>query len=122
MKYNIYLFLINFIISILLALTSSNFLLTFINSIFTIGMIYLLFGLLSFIWAKGFFDITLFSFKKIASFSSKNKTYEDENENFENTTLQEYVNREKNVYGTNYLLINGFLTSIISLVISLFMI
>ena len=49
---------------------SNNF--AFINCAFIIGMFYFLAGSLCYVWEKGFFNITLFSFKKINNEIQKN--------------------------------------------------
>lgn len=97
--------------------SSSRF--NFINASFIIGMFYLIFGILSFVYEKGFFNITLYSFNKASlNYKKKRGIIVDEEE----LTLEQYINRDKSFFLTNPLLWCGALFSIVSIIISFSMI
>ena len=92
---------------------SNNF--AFINCAFIIGMFYFLAGSLCYVWEKGFFNITLFSFNKINKEIQKRRgllTYDY------NVTLDDYVYRKNKFFLTNNLLICGGLISSLCIIIS----
>ncbi len=87
----------------------------FLNCSFTIGMIYLLFGALCFIWEKGFFNITLFSFNKINKQLQKKRGILLEETDL---TLDDYIYKKNNFSYTSSLLYSGFIISILTTIIS----
>ncbi|RDY25459.1 DUF3899 domain-containing protein [Romboutsia weinsteinii] len=88
---------------------------SFINSSFTIGMLYLLCGILCFVWEKGFFNIALFSFNKIAQQLQKRKgVLIDET----SITIEDYANRENSFIYTVPLLSSGLIISSLTTLIS----
>lgn len=91
----------------------------FLNCSFIIGMIYLLFGGLCFIWEKGFFDITLFSFNKLAQQLNKKKGALVEEPNIE---IEDYVFKENSFYYTSHLVLSGFIISILTTIVSFYLI
>ncbi len=110
---------INLIVSTFYSLiinTGSDF--NFINSSFIIGMIYLLMGMFSFVYEKGFFNITMYSFSKISKDYKRKKGILVE----EQASLEDFVNRDNNIFLTTPLLWCGALTSIICIIISFIMI
>lgn len=115
MKNTFKLLAINAIISLLYSIINKFSAYSFLNCAFIVGMIYLLFGLLCFVWEKGFFNITLFSFNKLSQEFQRRKGVLAEDINM---TIEDYVNRENNFYLTNSLLISGFLISVITIGIS----
>lgn len=116
MKYSYYLLAINLLISFfydIISKNSSNF--AFINCAFIIGMFYFLAGSLCYVWEKGFFNITLFSFKKINNEIQKRKILSTDEYN---VTLDDYVYRKNNFFLTSNLLICGGLISSLCIIIS----
>lgn len=88
---------------------------SFINCVFTIGMIYFLFGSMCFIWEKGFFNITIYAFNKLGQQLQRRKgTLCNDND----ITIDDYTHRENNFFLTNNLLLCGLIISSVSLVIS----
>ncbi|MGL5312728.1 MAG: DUF3899 domain-containing protein [Peptostreptococcaceae bacterium] len=88
---------------------------SFINCLFIIGMIYFLFGALCFVWERGFFNITIFSFNKINHQIQKRRGVLT---NDADVTLDDYVNRTNSFYLTNSLLSCGGFISIASIFVS----
>lgn len=115
MKNTFQLLAINAIISLLYSIINKFSAYSFLNCAFIVGMIYFLFGLLCFVWEKGFFNITLFSFNKLSQEFQKRKGVLTEDINM---TIEDYVNRENSFYLTNSLLISGLLISAITIGIS----
>lgn len=88
---------------------------SFLNSSFIIGMIYLLCGVLCFVWEKGFFNITLFSFNKISQqFNKKRGLLLEES----NLTLDSYIYKENSFSYTSSLIYSGLIISILTTIIS----
>lgn len=88
---------------------------SFINCAFTIGMFYLLFGVLCFVWEKGFFNIALFSFNKVAQQINKRKgILEDE----PNIKLEDYAHKENHFNYTTSLLSSGIFISSLTTIVS----
>ncbi len=87
----------------------------FLNCSFTIGMIYLLFGALCFIWEKGFFNITLFSFNKMNQQLQKKRGILLEKTDL---TLDDYIYKENSFSYTSSLLYSGFIISMLTTIIS----
>ena len=77
---------------------SNNF--AFINFSFIIGMFYFLASSLCYVWEKGFFNITLFSFKKINNEIQKRKGLLTDDDN---VTLEDYVYRKNKFFLTSNL-------------------
>lgn len=116
MKYSLSLIAINFFISFfynIISKTSNSY--DFINCSFVIGMFYLLFGLLSYVWEKGFFNITLYSFKKINNQIQKRKGLLT---NEYSISLDDYIYKENKFFLTSNLLICGSIISILCIIIS----
>ncbi|MGL6108110.1 DUF3899 domain-containing protein [Romboutsia sp.] len=88
---------------------------SFINSVFFIGMIYLLFGALCFVWERGFFNVTIFSFNKINQQIQKKRGVLTEDTNL---TLDDYICRTNHFYLTNSLLCCGAFISFVSIIVS----
>lgn len=88
---------------------------SFINCSFTIGMFYLMFGILCYVWEKGFFNITLFSFNKIAQQIQKKRGVLVDDPNI---SLDEYLTKENYFSYTKVLLISGLLISSITTILS----
>lgn len=88
---------------------------SFLNCSFTIGMIYLLFGALCFIWEKGFFNITLFSFNKTHQQFQKRRGILLEEKDL---NLDDYIYKENSFLYTSSLLSSGFIISILTTIIS----
>ncbi|RDY23078.1 DUF3899 domain-containing protein [Romboutsia maritimum] len=82
-------------------------------------MIYLLFGAFCFIWQKGFFDITIFSFNKLNQHVQKrNKISSFE----QDISIEDYIGEKENFFLTSSLLISGMLISLTSITLSFFII
>lgn len=115
MKFSFLLLAINILISFLYNLVSKHNSFGFINCSFTIGMIYFLSGSLFYVWEKGFFNITLFSFKKIHIQMQKRRglIFDDYNIN-----LDDYLYRKNNFFLTKYLLSCGSTISCLCIIIS----
>ena len=80
------------------------------NCAFIIGMFYFLAGSLCYVWEKGFFNITLFSFKKINNEIQKRKGLLTDDDN---VTLKDYVYRKNKFFLTSNLLsCGGFISSL----------
>lgn len=94
---------------------SSNF--AFINCSFIIGMFYFLAGALCYVWEKGFFNITLFSFNKINKEIQKRKGFLIDEYN---VTLDDYIYKKNKFFLTNNLLICGGLISSLCIIISFY--
>ena len=110
---------INLIISTFYSLiinTNDSF--SFINASFFVGMIYLLMGLFCFVYEKGFFNITMYSFSKISQDYKKRRGILVE----EQASFEDYISRDNSFFLTNPLLWCGTFTSIICIVISFIMI
>jgi hypothetical protein len=87
----------------------------FINSSFTIGMLYLGVGILLYVGEKGFFNLTLYSFNKLFQNSNKNKMlFEGES----NIKLEDYLNKKIEFSNTNSLLSSGICISSITFILS----
>lgn len=116
MKFFLILLAINLLISFfydVISKNSNNF--AFINCAFIIGMLYFLVGSLCYVWEKGFFNITLFSFKKINNEIQKRKcllTYDD------SISLEDYVYRKNKFFLTSNLLSCGGFISSLCIIIS----
>lgn len=115
MKSTFQLLAINAIISLFYAIINKFSPYSFINCAFMVGMVYFLFGLLCFVWEKGFFNITLFSFNKLSNEFQRRKGILPEDSDI---TIEEYVHRENNFFLTNSLLTSGLLISVITIGIS----
>lgn len=92
---------------------SNNF--AFINCAFIIGMLYFLAGSLCYVWEKGFFNITLFSFNKINKEIQKRRGLLTDDYN---VTLDDYVYKKNKFFLTSSLLICGGLISSLCIIIS----
>ena len=92
---------------------SHNF--AFINCAFIIGMFYFLAGLLCYVWEKGFFNITLFSFNKISQQIQKRRGLLTDDCN---VTLDDYVYRKNKFFLKNSLLTCGGLISSLCIIVS----
>lgn len=115
MKNIIHLLAIDAIVSIIYSILNNFSTYSFLNCAFIVGMIYFLFGLLCFVWEKGFFDITFFSFNKLSQqFQRKKGMLPDDS----NITIEDYICRENSFHLTSSLLISGLLISIASIGIS----
>lgn len=87
---------------------------SFINCFFIIGMAYFLFGSLCFVFEKGFFNITLFSFNKLSHQIQKRMgVLSDETD----ISLDEYLSRSNHFNFTRSLLVSGGLISLTSILI-----
>ncbi|WP_042275910.1 DUF3899 domain-containing protein [[Clostridium] dakarense] len=115
MKNVLHLLAIDAIVSILYSIINKFSTYSFLNCAFIVGMIYFLFGLLCFVWEKGFFNITLFSFNKISQQFQRRKGILPEDNNI---TIEDYICRQNSFHLTNSLLISGLLISITSIGIS----
>lgn len=104
----------DFIISLLYYIIRHFDKFSFINCFFIIGMTYFLFGSLCFVFEKGFFNITLFSFNKLNhQIQKKMGVLSDEDD----ITLDEYLSRSYHFNFTKNLLISGGLISLTSILI-----
>lgn len=92
---------------------SNNF--AFINCAFIIGMLYFLAGSLCYVWEKGFFNITLFSFNKINKEIQKRRGLLTDDYT---VTLDDYLYRKNKFFLTSNLLICGGLISSLCIIIS----
>ncbi len=109
MNYFFILVAINIILGALVTFISNdNNFIIFINSSFLISMLYLSVGLLCFVWEKGFFDITIYSFNKITRNFKKNALIDEEELSFE-----EFLQRENKFFLTKDLIRSGGLVSIL---------
>ena len=115
MKHFFTLLAFDFIISIFYTIIRGFSQFSFINCLFIIGMIYFLFGLLCFVWEKGFFNITIFSFNKINQKIQKKRGVLTEDTNL---TLDDYICKTNHFYLTNSLLLCGGIVSFVSIFIS----
>lgn len=80
-------------------------------------MTYLMFGGLCFVWEKGFFDITIFSFNKISQQIQKKKGILS---NDQDITIDDYISRDNSFKLTNHLLCSGTLVSIFCIIFSFY--
>lgn len=87
----------------------------FINCAFIIGMVYFLSGCLCYVWEKGFFNITLFSFSKISQEIQKRRGILTDDYNI---SLDDYVYRKNKFFLTSNLLICGGVVSILCIILS----
>jgi hypothetical protein len=88
---------------------------TFINSSFTIGMLYLGLGILLYVGEKGFFNLTLYSFNKLFQNSNKNKVlFEGESD----IKIEDYLNKKIEFSNTKFLLSSGICISTITFIVS----
>ena len=88
----------------------------FINSSFTIGMLYLGLGILLYVGEKGFFNLTLYSFNKLFQNSNKNKVlFEGES----NIKIEDYLNKKIEFSNTRFLLSSGICISTITFIVSI---
>ena len=78
-------------------------------------MIYFLFGCLCFVWERGFFNLTIYSFNKIQQEIQKKRGIIDDSDI---VTLDDYINKTNSFYLTNHLLICGTFISTLSTIIS----
>ncbi|MGL5345916.1 MAG: DUF3899 domain-containing protein [Peptostreptococcaceae bacterium] len=115
MKHFIALLASDILISLLYSIIRGFSEFSFINCLFFIGMIYFLAGILCYVWEKGFFNITLFSFNKInQQIQKKRGVLPDEPD----ITLEDYIDKVNYFYLTNSLLTCGGLITISSIFIS----
>ncbi|MEG2788270.1 MAG: DUF3899 domain-containing protein [Romboutsia sp.] len=115
MKYILKLISINAIFSIFYTIYVGFKRFAFLNCSFTIGMLYLLFGILCFIWEKGFFNITLFSFNKIFQQTQKRNCILVEESDL---NIEEFIYKKNSFIYTYHLLSSGFVISLITTIIS----
>ncbi|MGL4911281.1 MAG: DUF3899 domain-containing protein [Romboutsia sp.] len=115
MKHFSILLAFNLIFSTIYTMINSFNRFAFINCAFIIGMIYFLFGLMCFVWEKGFFNITIFAFNKLGGQLQKKRGVLCDDANI---TIDSYVHRKNSFYLTNSLLLSGTLISIVSIGIS----
>ena len=87
----------------------------FINCAFIIGMVYFLSGCLFYVWEKGFFNITLFSFNKISQQIQKRRGIKTEGSKI---TLDDYIYRKNKFFLTKSLLSSGGFVSTLCIFIS----
>lgn len=116
MKHFSILLAINLLISFfydIISKTSNTF--DFINCAFIIGMAYFLSGSLFYVWERGFFNITLFSFNKISKQIQKRRGLMTDDCNI---TLDDYIYRKNKFFLTNSLLICGGVVSTLCIILS----
>ena len=87
----------------------------FINCSFIIGMAYFLSGCLFYVWEKGFFNITLFSFNKISQQIQKRRGILTEGSKI---TLDDYIYRKNKFFLTKSLLSSGGFVSTLCIILS----
>ena len=87
----------------------------FINCAFIIGMVYFLSGCLCYVWEKGFFNITLFSFSKISQEIQKRRGILTDDHNI---SLDDYIFRKNKFFLTTNLLMCGGVVSILCIILS----
>ena len=87
----------------------------FINCAFIIGMVYFLSGCLCYVWEKGFFNITLFSFSKISQEIQKRRGVLTDDHNI---SLDDYIFRKNKFFLTTNLLMCGGVVSILCIILS----
>ena len=107
---------INLLISFfydMISKNSNNF--AFINCAFIIGMVYFLSGCLCYVWEKGFFNITLFSFSKISQEIQKRRGILTDDHNI---SLDDYIFRKNKFFLTTNLLMCGGVVSILCIILS----
>ncbi|MEG0842792.1 MAG: DUF3899 domain-containing protein [Romboutsia sp.] len=106
---------INLFFSLFYTFFSKFELFSFINCSFVIGMFYLMFGVLCFVWEKGFFNLTIFSFNRISqNIRKKRGLLIDEAD----ITIEDYISRENHFSHTTSLLTSGILISSITTFLS----
>ena len=115
MKHFFTLLSFNLVISIFYTIIQGFSSFSFINSFFIIGMIYFLFGCVCFVWERGFFNLTTYSFNKVQHQIHKSRGIIEDSDV---VTLDDYINRKNKFYLTNHLLICGAFISTLSIVIS----
>jgi len=115
LKFSFLLLAINLLISFFYNITFNHNSFAFINCSFTIGMIYFLSGSLFYVWEKGFFNITLFSFKKIHIETQKRRGLAL---NDYNINLDDYLYRKNKFFLTKHLLLCGGTISCLCIIIS----
>ncbi|MCR8746092.1 DUF3899 domain-containing protein [Romboutsia lituseburensis] len=115
MKHFLTLLAFDGIISTIYAIFSDFSKYSFLNCAFIIGMIYFLFGLMCFVWEKGFFNITIFAFNKLGQQLQKKRGVLCDDADI---TIDDFINRENNFFLTYNLLFSGLLISAISIGIS----
>lgn len=119
MKNSIILIAFNVIFSIFFSIFVGFRSFAFLNCSFIISMIYLLFGVLCFVWEKGFFNITLFSFNKLAQQLNKKRGILIEESNLQ---LSDYTYKENSFYYTSHLILCGSIMAIFITVVSFYLI
>ena len=93
MKHFFTLLSFNLVVSIFYAIIQGFSSFSFINSFFIIGMIYFLFGCLCFVWERGFFNLTTYSFNKVLHQIHKSRIIiEDSPERWKNS---KFLNQRK---------------------------
>lgn len=115
MKYNFFIFAINVLISIIYMIIKNEFyLIDFINSSFVIGTICFLVGLSCFVYENGFFNLTIYGFKKLKKITKK-----DPYETFEYENLEESLYKKNNTFFlTKNLIFTGGLISSVCIIAS----
>ena len=115
MKHFFKLLAFNIIISIIYTIVRGFTPFSFINCLFIIGMVYFLFGSLCFVWEKGFFNITTYSFNKINQQIQKKRGVLL---NDDDITLDDYMCRSNSFYLTKSLILCGGFISTFSIIVS----
>lgn len=115
MKKSVYFISLDIIVSIFYYIICGFRQYSFLNCSFMIGMVYLLFGSLCYVWEKGFFNIIIYSFNKIGQQLQKSRgILTDENE----ITIEEFTSRKNSFKFTYNLLSCGLIISITTTVLS----
>lgn len=88
---------------------------SFINCSFLLGMLFFLFGILCYVWEKGFFNIIIYSFNKIGQQLHKSQGVLTEESNI---TIEEFAHRKNSFKYTYNLLGSGFIISLTTTILS----
>jgi hypothetical protein len=108
LKFSIVISLLNLVASLIYAfLQDGTYLIHFINSFFTIGMIYLLVGALLFVTEAGFFNGIIYSFKRLRKSSAKGKYVSNFDDIDDTKEIHDEYNKERQYNSKKPLLIIG---------------
>ncbi|MBM7586519.1 hypothetical protein JOC86_003071 [Bacillus pakistanensis] len=108
LSFSIVISILNLVISLVYAFfQNGSFFIHFINSFFTIGMVYLLVGALLFVTEAGFFNGIIYSFKKLRKSTAKGKYVSNFDDLDDTKEIHEEYNKERRFNSKKPLLIIG---------------
>lgn len=94
---------------------SNSFLLNFVNMMFYIALLFIIIGGFIFLFQQGFFNVTIYAFKKLGR---SNKKFESLIEGEEETDPKERIYRTYSFAWTYPILITGIILAALSSIIS----